>query len=324
MTEKEVNPFLFYSSQLQQLFLKAAKQKNPALWLHQNSARTILFMLEALTRIHNKAFDERIFSKWNKRFKKLEDLFGEIDEYLVLEKDLQSNKKVKKEVLKYFIVNANNYINKGNQRLSGKDWLNNKLLSFDSKLQRFNVDYNEEYKRELVISLSNEIDAILNFVLKIDCQFTKLEEQVHELRRKLRWLSIYAQAFQGLIQLKKSAKKTKYQLNYFTKETLSSPYNKLPRKPKNSAIIEFDYDSFFALSWLIKELGKLKDDGLKIEKLSNAIFISEEVTELQAKEKAISILGYKKTIESDILKQASEVVKIALFQDKILYKLLIS
>ena len=75
MTTKEFNPFLFYSKQLQVLFKKAAEQKNPALWLYNNDARTVLFMLEALTRIHNKAFDEKIFSKWNKRFKKLEDLF---------------------------------------------------------------------------------------------------------------------------------------------------------------------------------------------------------------------------------------------------------
>lgn len=50
-------------------------------------------MLEGLTRLHNKAFDEKIFDKWNKRFKKLEDLFGEIDQYLVLEKELKTNKK---------------------------------------------------------------------------------------------------------------------------------------------------------------------------------------------------------------------------------------
>lgn len=324
MSIKKINPFLFYSEQLQALLLKAAKQKNPALWLHNNHVRTILFMLEALTRIHNNAFDEKVFAKWNKRFKKLEDLFGEIDEYLVLEKDLKTNKKITKEILKYFSVQSANYIEKCNQRLEEKDWFNNKLLSFDSKLSEFTVEYNKEYMDELTYTLIDEIDAILNFVLKCNYQFTKLEGQVHELRRKLRWLSIYAQALQGLIQLKKPAKKTKYQLNYFTKEILNSPFNKLPSKPKNSVIIQLDADSFFALSWLISELGKLKDDGLRIEQLSHAIFISQDVTEIQAKEKAISILGYKKTVEIDILKQASELVKIAVLKDKILDKLVIS
>jgi hypothetical protein len=324
MAVKEFNPFLFYSKQLQALLMKASKQKNPALWLYANDARTPLFMLEGLTRLHNKAFDEKIFDKWNKRFKKLEDLFGEIDQYLVLEKELKTNKKVTKEVLKYFAVNANSLINKCNQRLSEKEWLNNKLLSFDEKLSEFNVDYNKEYIEELTFSLIDEVDAILSFCEKCEYQFTKLEEQVHELRRKLRWLSIYAQSLQGLIQLKKSPKKSKYQLNYFTKEVLNSPYNKLPAKPKNTAIVEFDADSFFALSWLIKELGTLKDAGLKSEHLSHAIFILEDLTELQAIEKANVILGNKKTIEADILKQASEILKVALSKDKILDTLVIS
>ena len=323
MAIKEFNPFLFYSSQLQTLLVKASKQKNPALWLYTNDARTPLFMLEALTRLHEKSFKEKIFDKWNKRFKKLEDLFGEIDQYVVLEKELKSNKKVSSEAIKYFTVNSNNFINKCNQRLTEKEWLNNKLLIFDEKLGKFSVHYNKEYIDELTFSIIDEIDAILSFCMKCDYQFTKLEEQVHELRRKLRWLSIYAQALQGLIQLKKSTKKSKYQLNYFTKEVLSSPYNKLPSKPKNTAIIEFDNDSFFALSWLIKALGKLKDDGLKIEKLSNAIFISEEITEIQAREKAIALLGLKKTIETDILKEASDIVKTTLSKDKILDRLVI-
>ena len=62
---------------------------------------------------------------------------------------------------------------------------------------------------------------------------------------------------------------------------------------------------------------------MKIKKLSDAVFISEDVTEMQANEKAISILGYKKTIESDILEKASEIIKIALLKDKILKHLVI-
>ena len=51
-----------------------------------------------------------------------------------------------------------------------------------------------------------------------------------------------------------------------------------------------------------KELGNLKDTGLNIEKIKQCIFISEDITAIEAKNKTISILGFKKTIESDILK----------------------
>lgn len=321
MTSVKLNPFLFYSKQLQSLLAKASKQKNPGLWLYKNDIRTVLFMLEALTRLHDKAFNKKIFNKWNKRFKKLEDIFGKIDEYISIENDLRTNKRVSKEVLKYFKVNSDNYIQKCNQRLIEKNWLNNKLLLFDEKLNDF--DCTGEHLLKLKNSILNEIDTIIRFVEKNDCCFTKLEEEVHELRRKLRWLSIYAQALNGLIQLSKLTKKSKFSNNYFTKEVLNSPYNNLPVKPKNLTTIEFDANSFFALSWIIKELGNLKDTGLNIEKLSNAIFISEDITAIEAKNKAISILGLKKTIESDILKTASTIVNTTLLKDKILEKLVI-
>jgi hypothetical protein len=323
MIKDKFNPFLFYSARLEDLFARAAKKKNPGLWLHKNGARTPLFMLEALTRLHNKAFDEKLFDKWNSRFKKLEDLLGEIDKYDALEDELKSNKKVSSQVVKYFHVNAANHAEKFNRRLREKDWLTSKLASFESKLNEFTVEYNQEYINELRLSIVDEVDGILEFVQKYDYHFTKLEEHIHELRRKLRWLSIYAQSLQGLIQLKKSSIKQKTHINYFTKEIMNSSFNKLPVKPKNAAMIEFDADSFYALSWLIDELGKLKDDGLKVHELKDAIYISEKVTQEVAQQKAISALGFKKTVESDILKHASEIIKTALSKDKILDKLVI-
>jgi hypothetical protein len=323
MTTKEFNPFLFYSYQLQDLLQKASTQKNPALWLYENNARTTLFMLEALTRLHNNAFDEKFFEKWNKRFKKLEDLFGEIDQHIALKNELKLNKNISNEVVKYFTVNATNFLEKCNRRLIQKSWFNNKLKSFDYKLSEFDVEYNQGYLDELKYSMIDEIDAILKFVENSNYQFTKIEEEVHELRRKLRWLSIYAQALQGLIQLKKIPGNSKKQINYFTKEILNSPYNKLPIKPKNATIIQYNSDSFFALSWLIKELGRLKDTGLTIEQLSHAIYITEELSEMEALDKAISILGQKKTIQKDILTEASAILKSALSKDKILDNLII-
>ena len=84
MKKNRFNPFFSFSNQLQELLTKASQQKNPALWLHQNKVRSLLFMLEGLTRLHKNAFNEKLFDKWNKRFKKLEYIFGEIDQNLSL------------------------------------------------------------------------------------------------------------------------------------------------------------------------------------------------------------------------------------------------
>lgn len=323
MATIDFNPFLFYSAQLQDLLKRASNQKNPALWLYKNNARTILFMLESLTRLHDNAFDEKLFGKWNKRFKKLEDLFGEIDQFASLENELKLNKKISSETVKYFSVNASNYFEKCNQRLIEKEWFNDKLNSFDYKLSEFDVEYNQGYLDDLKYAMIDELIAITKFVKKSNYQFTKIEEEVHELRRKLRWISIYAQALNGLIQLRKSTKKIKFKTNYFTKDILKSPYNIVPPRPKNTAIIEFDHDSFFALSWMIKELGSLKDKGLKVQKLSDAIFISEDITKELATEKALKLLGLDIKTQENILKQASEFVETFIVKDKILERLII-
>lgn len=317
------NPFLFYSNQLQTLLAKSATQKNPALWLYQNDARTPLFMLEALTKLHDLAFDEKIFSKWNKRFKKLEDALGQIDYVFVFEREFKINKKISKEVVSYFDSAVISQAERLNQRLLNKEWLSGKLLNFNVKISEFTCLYDEEYLNEIRIALEKEVTRIEVFCQKSNFTFTKLEEEVHELRRKLRWLSIYAQALNGLIQLKKSTKPKKLSINYFTKEVINSPYNKLPQRPKGLATLEFDSNSFFILSYLIKTIGKFKDDGLRLEALANAIAVTENITAKKATEKAIKLLGLKSNIETEILKSASALAKTAIEKDKVLQTLIV-
>jgi len=73
--------FDFFLSQLQTLLAKAAKQKNPALWLYQNNARTPLFMLEGLAKMYSGIHNNKKFTKLKEHFKFLEDVLGAIDYY---------------------------------------------------------------------------------------------------------------------------------------------------------------------------------------------------------------------------------------------------
>lgn len=317
------NPFIIHSQSFQALLDKASHQRNPTLWLFQNNARTPLFMLESLTRLHDQAFDEKLFTKWHKRFKKLEDNFGKIDYYFWLQNEFKSNKQVSKEVVLGFTDKFNKLLEKNNNRLLEKGWFEDRLADFNSRLLEYSVEYNKEYINELKMALMDEIETIQIFVQKIDFSFTKFEDEVHELRRKLRWLSIYGQSLNGLIQLKPTAKKTKCQINYFTKEIIKSPFNKLPAKPNNTAILEFDHDAFFALSWIINELGKYKDNGLRIEALADALFKTQDITFHQASQKALKTLGLKENIEEQMLKEVSGIVKTFIVKDRILDRLIV-
>lgn len=323
MTTKNFNPFLVYSNQLQALLTKASTQTNPTLWLYQNDARTPLFMLEALTRLHAKTYKEKLFIKWQKRFKLLEDELGALDYFVAFNSEFKSNKKIPKEIKTYYTEQAYAIEDRLNIRLHSKKWFEGKLLKFNVKISDYSVLDHQEYIDDLKSVIEKEIISIKDFALKCNYSFTQLEEEVHEMRRKLRWISIYAKALNGLIQLKTSPKKPKYTIDYLTKDVLKSPYNTLPKKPQTNAIIEFDSNSFYALSWMIKELGMLKDNGLRVESLTLALETIDKTTKLVAEKKALTLLQEKNDVEARILKYASEIIFSFITKDKVLDTLVI-
>lgn len=324
MSTSLLNPFLYYSNQLQALLVKASKEKNPSMWLYLNNARTPLFMLEALTRLHSKAYDEKLFSKWNKRFKKMEDALGTIDYFVAFDKEFKANKNISSEIKTSTQQQIASSTEKFNKYLESKDWFNGKLLRFNVKLSKYTMLFDEEYSNDLTEVIDKELKSIFDFGLKLNYHFTQMEEEVHEFRRKIRWISIYAQALNGIIQLKTNAKKPNYSINYHTKEIISSPYNKLPKKPSIvKHPILFDKNSFYCLSWMINELGKLKDRGLKIEFLTHEIAKAENCSEMDAQTKAIKILNIEPNTNELILKEVSNIIYLFLAKDKILNSLIV-
>lgn len=86
--------FNYFFDKLQLLFTTAAKQRNPALWLYRNDARTTLFMLEALSRMYADFHNKKRFTKLKVQVKLLEDALGAIDYYDNMARDLAAQKKV--------------------------------------------------------------------------------------------------------------------------------------------------------------------------------------------------------------------------------------
>jgi hypothetical protein len=74
---------------------------------------------------------------------------------------------------------------------------------------------------------------------------------------------------------------------------------------------------------MIKELGTLKDEGLKVQKLADAMFIVENITREQAQLKAINVLKLDLDIQSNILIKASKLLETFVVKDKVLQNLII-
>ncbi len=243
--------------------MQAAKESgNTAKHLYTSGARNVLFKLEALCRINQVVEDNKKYKKWKTRFKSIEDALGEIDYLDAFTKQLEKNKAInktaiasEKEKIEMLFVLLNNNI-------AQKKWIQNSCEKFIKLINQSKTTWNEAYKTNVKNYIINEVATTQQFYTNINNTFTKLEEEVHEMRRKLRWLSIYAQCYNGLIQLKKEKTAPVWSKKYCTNDVVKSPFNKMPTAPKGASVLYFNYYPFIALSFMINDLGKLKDKGL--------------------------------------------------------------
>ncbi len=258
--------FDFYLTQLEKLLTEAAKQENPAFWLYQNNARTPLFMLEGLAKLYSGIHNPKKLEKIETHFKTLEDALGAIDYYDAFAKQMILDPEISAATIKFLQARTVEKSAFMNDLLTEKNWIGENASRPPKIREKLGeVDWLDEKDEMKAIEkfYRENIAKINKFAKSYRKGFTELESQVHELRRKLRWLSIYPQALQGCIQLTENDSGDKNLAKYLTPEIVNSPFNKMPAAGENKFLLIFEKDYFLALSWLISQLGKLKDEGLR-------------------------------------------------------------
>jgi hypothetical protein len=305
--------FEYYLKQLEVLLQKAAKQKNPALYLYQNNGRTTLFMLEGLCKLYAGLHNKKKFTKLKEHCKMLEDGLGAIDFYDVFAIQFAANKKIPATVTAYCKAQALKKEQELNHVLTEKKWLqatDGRIAKFREKLKEANWLEDEKEVAAIAAFYGEAILDIIEFVHDTKYHFDDVEHDVHELRRKLRWLSIYPQALQGCVQLvKTAAKPIKQQAKYCTKAIIQSPFNKLPDAGSNRHFLLLQKNSFYALSWMIAALGNLKDNGLAVIAIKEALLQNGGIADKTATTKAMALMGKKQTPIPQLLKKAEGICK---------------
>ena len=265
--------FAFYLDQLEKLLAAASDQKDPAIWLYQNNARTPLFMLEGLARLYSGLHNKHRFEKLETRFKSIEDALGAIDYYDSFAKQFAADASIPATITKFAVNRSVEESARLNSLLVGKRWIGpnaNRIGKINKKLAGADwLDEKDEMKA-IELDYRKNIAKIDAFAKRFDAGFTELESQVHELRRKLRWLSIFPAALRGCIQLDETPSNDGNVAKYLTPEIVNSPFNKMPPPAECRYLLMFRKDYFLALSWMIAELGKLKDEGLRTVLLNEA------------------------------------------------------
>lgn len=324
ITPVGLNRFQFFLRQLQNIVTTAAESDNPALYLYEQNARTSLFMLEALCRMYRNLHNEKKFTKLQIRFKQLEDNIGAIDYYDGFLKEFTAKRNYSTDILNFIAARRDEQVALLNSVLKKDKWLgkeSKRLSKINEKLTAADWNSFEADKAGILQYYATSIKKIEKKVEDEEINFDDVETDVHELRRELRWLSIYPQALQGLMQLTPATQSPDFLNKYLTPEIVNSPFNKMPDGSTLPNHILLNTNYFLALSWIIAELGKLKDNGLRIVILAEALMNSKKINRKQAEAEALSMCGEGQLTTEMILAKA-KAISIQFFEERNLNNLL--
>jgi predicted DNA binding CopG/RHH family protein len=245
---------------------KGRYHKDKGMSFYNNKARDVLFRLEALCRIYRTIGDKKFFDKWYKEFKQLEDLLGDMDHNEALWNEFSNYKELKTAAQSNHLEKFTVATTKLTETLQSQGWLNGvKMKSFDDGLNAQNWLTEEEDRIAYGNAICEEFDKVVDKYRNGELNMDHLEEGIHEFRRRLRWISIYAQVSNGLVQLKQVPTVPGSLAKYCTGEIVKSPFNVLPKPAKGQKTLNIQSHYFYALSWLIRHLSELKDTGLRNE-----------------------------------------------------------
>jgi len=294
-TPQGLKRFVLHLSKVIPLLTAASQSATPALNFYQSPSRQYLFYLEALARIYKNIHNKKRFEKMRIAFKTLEDQLGKVDYFDSFIKEFSSQKDFPVVLLENLKQHYNAELNVLLLLMKNDGWLSDDasiLKWINKKLESADWLTAQEERKEIATVIIQEIEKVNDDYTSGKLNFETIENGVHEFRRQLRWISIYAQALDGLIQLTMEENTDPQLAGYLTKETLESPFNKLPEPETGVAPIYIRSTNFYALSWLIAESGRLKDEGLRIICLEDAIHETQsaagDAAKQMAKELAVS------------------------------------
>ena len=313
--------FNYQLNKVNLLLTESKNHENPPLWLLLNDLRTPMFMLESLSKIYTKFHDKAFFTELKERFKEIEDALGAIDHYAEFLREFHADEKIPESIKSYLENKTREKVTAFNEILTKGGWNDGKAITkINEGLEIAKWQEEEEEVANIEKYYGKQISKIKEFITETTFDFDNIEDDVHELRRKLRWLSIYPHAFQGAVQLHETKGSAAQLQKYLTEETVSSPFNQLPESENLSHHLYLEKNHFLALSWIIADLGNLKDKGLKITELKDAFQEIFFLKDAEAMNESYLVLGEEYPKMETLLQKASVVSK-AFFEEKILDKL---
>lgn len=288
--------------------LEAELQKSPAMWLYENDARTRLFYLEAMCRMLGAAGSAKRFGKLKARFKALEDALGELDYYDAWWHEFSVNKAISADVLMAIDHQRDLAELRLNGLLKKEGWLlnrNTRVAKIKKQLKKIKWPNDTDF---VAHAQGFYRDTIADINVQLAKPMVDIEADVHELRRDVRWLSIYPQAFKGFFCLKPARVTYQKFAKYLSDDVVNSPFNRLEAADDIVPML-LNQNNFYAMSWLIAVLGTIKDQGQSLELLTHALQTVAGLPDDVAQAKALELLGQQQATHAELIAAANFVAQ---------------
>lgn len=240
-----------------------------AFTFYTSGVRNHYFYAETICRIGRDLGSEEVFEKHLKKFKEAEDILGKYDFYFSLSEATSHNPECRE---RFEELHGEDFANAGEKlhQLLDEERYSKHHSTFLNDCREIEFDKPDKLRKEFGEFYIKAIQKLNKAWQKGEYNPDEIEAGIHELRRKLRWLSLYAQVSNGLIQLTGKEEKTELAKLYVNREILKSPFLQFPTAPEDIRPLEIQFVHFAALSSLIATLGELKDAGLTLEALNAA------------------------------------------------------
>lgn len=277
--------FLKHLAQFQQLLQEAEalnQDTSPAQILYQSNGRAPLFMLQGLARVYGKLdLDDKLFDRIKLESKIVEDALGLIDFWSVTSK-LAQQWSLPAGVVQRARERTIDATGRAWAWIQSQDWVacryhdGNDLLpeKFAKRLKA--VEWLSPAREAKVLAkwLRKELKDLHHDILELD--LTHIEDGLHEARREVRWISIYFSAMEGAFVLDKETSPPEDWDRYLTPAIISNPFNQLPEPEAEDVPIIIPAPLLYALSYLIEQLGIIKDSAQWTETVRHLLHLTGE------------------------------------------------
>lgn len=255
-------------------------------YLVKEDLRGDAFRLQGLARLYREYPESpKLFEAWWSTSKAIEDLMGDYG-FKTDRVAFAAKVKAPEELVAHFQKKAD----KEKQKVIDQVDDDLGLVDLQTKLSKVRWLTYEKDREFAVARIAEEARKIQKDLSKGEYDLSELEKGIHELRRDVRWISIYAAGLNGLVITSDDGCPIQEYVPLLKSEYATGKFSKLGGPEEKIQPCPIPRCSYLALSRIVDLLGVIKDVGQAEEYLTKGFKSALGLKTKQAQERTLALL----------------------------------